>query len=81
LIFSKIFGPGPNNNEEVTKTNNMGEDTSKEEPDLMQDSIIGATHPNTLEDILTWLPPMVTVLADATFLLFRLTVWCHRRKW
>ena len=39
----------------------------------------------TLEDILTWLPPTTTVLTEATFLLFRLTlsgaITGHDERW
>ena len=45
-----------------------------EDEDDMLDSVIEASQPRSLEDVLTWLPPTKNVMVGATLLLFRLTV-------
>lgn len=52
-----------------------GNDSSDTEGEKIEkDEIIENSEKRTLEDVLTWLPPTLTLLSDATFLLFRLTI-------
>jgi hypothetical protein len=70
-LFDRLFGKNSNS---VDESNMMQGNHAKDEIELMEDAIIKESEPRTIEDILTWLPPTVSVLVDATFLLFRLTV-------
>jgi len=70
-IFGRLFGK---TNNSVNESNVTQGNYDMDDIELMDDAIIGESEPRTVEDILTWLPPTVSVLVDATFLLFRLTV-------
>jgi len=64
-MFGRLFGQSKDTDQ------NKSEEIEKEE-DL--DAFIQESQPRSLEDVLTWLPPTVNILTDATFLLFRLTI-------
>jgi len=69
-FFGTIFGGGPKKDDAEQGKN----DEQNEEEDVFQDAIIKDSDPRSLEDVLTWLPPTASILVDATFLLFRLTI-------
>lgn len=68
-MFGKLFGGG----ESKSKEQNEKQIENEDEDDML-DSVIEASQPRSLEDVLTWLPPTKNVMVGATLLLFRLTV-------